>query len=478
MMQISKNDLLQLYIDSFLDKDFSGLTTKQGLTHEKQNEALLLLTDDITDELLYGGAAGGAKSFTGGYWVMMSALSYPDTRWFVARHELKQIRQSTIPTLAKLCKEMRIDRPYHFDQKDNKLTFANESEIFLLDCGLEPSDPMFERFGSIEFTGGWFEEGGQIHALAYEVLKSRSGRQNNDKYNLRAKKLVTANPTKNWCYRTFYKPFRDGTLPQNKKFLQAFVQDNPFAGIYKQTLDELTDPIMIQRLKHGNWEWDDDNRKLMNYDAILDIFSNHIIQENPTRYMIADIARLGKDKTTIYIFEGWKVIARVEIAKDKLNNQLNVMERLREEYQIAKSNVLVDEDGVGGGIADFGGYKGFVANSTPIQPDDNKEEEGQKKVGVNYKNLKTQCQFKLAEIVNKHQIRVECELSKEIEERIIEDLDSMKRDKVDVDGPLTTIPKDKQKEQLGRSPDDGDTFVMRAYFDLKPPKDFTSLYGY
>ncbi len=468
---ITKKDLLRMYVDAFLAGDYSGLTTKHNLVHKKQEECINLLTNGFTDEVLYGGAAGGAKSFTGAYWLMMSALAYPDTRWFVARSELKLIRQSTIPTLNKLCKEMKIDKPFHFDQKDNKLIFPNESEIYLLDCKLEPSDPMFERFGSIEFTGGWFEEGGQIHALAYEVLKSRCGRQNNDKYNLKAKKFVTANPTKNWCYRTFYKPWRDGKLPNNKKFLQAFVYDNPFAGMYLQTLDELTDPIMVQRLKFGNWEYDDDDTKLMGYENILDIFTNYV--EDGDKYLIVDAARLGKDKTTIYVFSGWKVIYRKEIDKDTLDKQLKVIEEIRGNFKIQKSHVLIDEDGVGGGLVDFGGFKGFVANSTPIKVD--KKEDGQEKVGSNYKNLKAQCAFLLRDKVNNGEVAVVCELGNQIKERIIEDLDSFKQDKIDKDGPLCIQPKEKQKEILGRSPDDGDVFVMRAYFDLKP-KSKVSIY--
>ena len=53
-------------------------------------------------------------------------------------------------------------------------------------------------------------------------------------------------------------------------------------------------------------------------------------------------------------------------------------------------------------------------------------------------------------------------------EMIIEELDSYKRYKADSDDPLQIEPKDRQKEVLGRSPDYGDMFVMRAFFELKP----------
>jgi hypothetical protein len=39
---------------------------------------------------------------------------------------------------------------------------------------------------------------------------------------------------------------------------------------------------------------------------------------------------------------------------------------------------------------------------------------------------------------------------------------------LDQDGPLQIEPKSEQKTRLGRSPDDGDVLLMRAYFDLCP----------
>lgn len=37
---------------------------------------------------------------------------------------------------------------------------------------------------------------------------------------------------------------------------------------------------------------------------------------------------------------------------------------------------------------------------------------------------------------------------------------------MDKDGKLKIVPKDEVKEALGRSPDIGDKFVMRMYFEL------------
>lgn len=74
----------------------------------KQIAALEFLTDGDTDEVLYGGAAGGGKSWLGCEWLLWNCLAYPGTRWFIGRHHLKQIRESSIVTFRKVCKKHNI----------------------------------------------------------------------------------------------------------------------------------------------------------------------------------------------------------------------------------------------------------------------------------------------------------------------------------------------------------------------------------
>ena len=94
---------LAVKIELFKRGCFDFITVKDGLKHEKQEHALKILTDNEHVELLYGGAAGGAKSWTGVVWLLFMCLCYPGSKWFIGRAELKRITQSTLITFYKVC---------------------------------------------------------------------------------------------------------------------------------------------------------------------------------------------------------------------------------------------------------------------------------------------------------------------------------------------------------------------------------------
>ena len=111
------------------------------------------------------------------------------------------------------------------------------------------------------------------------------------------------------------------------------------------------------------------------------------------------------------------------------------------------------EEGVGGGVKDgLSGCKGFVNGSKALKSE-------------NFQNLKTQCFFKLAEMVNTGKIAIKDTSHKQA---IIEELEIIKRDKIDKDTQkLAIIPKDTIKSLLGRSPDYADALMMRMWYEVK-----------
>ncbi len=185
----------------------------------------------------------------------------------------------------------------------------------------------------------------------------------------------------------------------------------------------------------------------MSFDKISDIFSNTFI-EHGEKYITADIARLGRDETVIGVWNGFRLEQIYTIEKNLVTEAANEITRL------SASNIIVDEDGVGGGVKDILMCEGFVNNSSPLEIEGEKE---------NYNNLKSQCYFKLAEYVNKNLIFVS-EQNADVRSKIVQELEQVKQHNMDKDAKKQVMPKDKVKELLGRSPDLSDMIMMRMWF--------------
>ena len=429
----------------------------------KQQDALKVLTDTTTTVLLYGGAAGGGKSFLGCFWLMVNCLAYPDTKWFIAREELKRIRQSTLITFFKVSKMIEVNC-YKVNNNDNFIEFSNGSRIDLLDIRRIPSDPLYERFGSTEYTGGWIEEAGETDYGAFEVLKTRIGRHLNDVYNLKRKILITSNPKKNWLYRLIYKPWTNGTLSNDTKFIQAYYSDNDnLTEDYIQGLNEIKDASTKARLKSGDWEYENDPTSLCEHDDIVALFNNTHVQPTGKKYITADIARLGSDKAVIVVWDGWTIIEYVEYDVSKTTEIQNAINTLRAKHSIAAHKCIADEDGVGGGVVDNCRIKGFVNNSKPLKIVNSGAVQNE-----NYYNLQSQCCYKLAEIINANKLYIKADMPTITQQTIIEDLEQLKTYQVDNEQKLRVLPKKIIKENIGRSPDWRDVIMMRYWFELSP----------
>lgn len=418
---------------------------------KKQYQAWKALWRHDKQYIVYGGAAGGGKSWLLCEWLITNCFFYPESRWFIGRNELKRLMASTFNTFWKAAAYHNVSGYFTFNGQMHYIKHTNGAQIDLLDLKYLPSDPQYERFGSLEYTGGAIEEAGEVDFGAFDVLKSRVGRNKNSAYNLPGRVLITCNPSKNWLYSEVYKPWREGTLSHEYAFVQSYVTDNPYIDEqYIQNLYNLREKAKKERLLNGNWEYDDDPTALMDFDAINDIFTNNFVEPQNKMYITADIARMGSDKAVIMVWDGLIVKSIHTLDISTTVEIENLIKQLSQKYNVPRSQIIADEDGVGGGIIDhISGIKGFVNNSKPFKDE-------------NYENLKTQCYFELADRVNNHQIYVKDDTHKD---QIIEELEQIKQKDADKDGKLKLKGKEDVKAMLGRSPDFADALMMRMYFE-------------
>lgn len=426
---------------------------------EKQNEAFILWDDNITEELLIGGGAGGGKSFLGCFMIILNCMRYPRTRWFLGRAEKLRLKQTTLKTFFYICRKYKLFQFFTLNWADSTIRWFNGSEIVLLDLAYQPRDPDYERLGGFELTGGFGDEAGEIDSKCRDILRSRC------RFGLEEttipKIVLSCNPSKNFLYADFYKPWKNNQLELYRGFVPFLHKDNPYLHeSYKRTLNSIKDKLTRERLFFGNWEYDDDPSVLVEYNAIIDMFHAQVSKENDKKYITCDVARMGSDKTVIFVWKGLQVIHIYVYEKKKTNEIADILIKLALEYSIPRSHIIIDEAGVGGGVVDdIPDCQGFIGGSSAIGES-------------NYGNLRAQCYFILAQNINEHKIGIsDVGLSSQIKEELIADCEQIKQKDPDKDGKLYIIPKEKIKEILRRSPDWSDTLSMRMLPLAKPEKD-------
>ena len=416
-----------------------------------QKECLNYLFDNKTKEVLFGGAAGGGKSWVGVSYLILMALQYPKTRYLMGRSKLDALKKTTLNTFFEVCTAWNLKsiEDYTFNGSSNVITFYNGSEIILKDLFLYPSDRNFDSLGSLEITSAFIDEANQITEKAKNVVASRL-RYKLDDNGLIPKMLMTCNPAKNWVYSEYYRPAKDNTIKPYRKFIQSLVGDNTYISKhYEKQLFEL-DELSKQRLLYGNWEYDVSNDNLIEYDAILSLFNQQGIDGD--KYITCDVARFGSDKTVIMLWQGLHLRYVRTLLKSAVNDVVDEIKKLQQENQVNLTNIIVDEDGVGGGVKDYLRCKGFINNSRALKNE-------------NYQNLKTQCYYKLADLINKGQIGISCS-DVNVKNHIIEECEQVRTKDADKDNRLQIIQKDTVKGILGRSPDYSDALAMRMYYEI------------
>jgi hypothetical protein len=224
----------------------------------KQTIAWDYLEDKTTNEILYGGGAGGGKSYLGCIWHIYRRTTYAGSRGLIGRAKIANLEQSTLVTLFKVANKMGYKQGVHFNYNSQKHTinWANGSQTILKDLFLYPSDPDFISLGSTEYTDAFIDEMPEISLKAMEIVSTRI-RWMLDEFGLVPKLLGTGNPSDGFVKEKFIE--KDGVpveLQPHQKFVQSLVSENPdeeFKKLYIQQLERLSSDYDKQRLLYGDW---------------------------------------------------------------------------------------------------------------------------------------------------------------------------------------------------------------------------------
>lgn len=225
---------------------------------DKQTLAWQYLEDKTTNEILYGGGAGGGKSYLGCIWHIYRRTTYAGSRGLIGRAKIASLEQSTLVTLFKVASKMGYIQGIHFTYNSQKHTinWQNGSQTILKDLFLYPADPDFISLGSTEYTDAFIDEMPEISLKAMEIVSTRI-RWMLDEFGLVPKLLGTGNPSDGFVKERFIE--KDGepvVLEDHQKFVQSLVSENPdeqFRDLYIKQLERLSSDYDKQRLLYGDW---------------------------------------------------------------------------------------------------------------------------------------------------------------------------------------------------------------------------------
>jgi len=434
----------------------------------KQVEAFKYWTDKSTYHIVYGGSKASGKSFLGCSLILADALIYPGTHYFIARKTLSDLRKHTTTSIAEVLNGWGIpSNMYRYNGQDNFYQFKNGSKVYFFGCEPRPSDPKYTRLGSIQMTRGWIEESGEVEEAAKNALSATIGRWKNEEYGLWRKLLMTCNPDKGWLYSEYYEPWKNNSLDKDKKFIQALPTDNKMLDDgYLEGLEQSLNYNERQRLLHGNWEFDDDPSVLIDYEAIMDIFRNFSVPHGK-KYITVDVARMGGARIVCVEWDGYRGHVR-SWDRAEFPETLKRIEESRMKLGISPKDVLVDGDGMGAGLADFGRYSEFRNNfpAVPSKDQRKRRDANGNIIKENFDNRKSQMGFYMSDLINERRVFLTCE-REEDKVLIRQELEQVRKKRMDSDMKNALVPKEEVTKRLRRSPDFWDAILMRHFFEYK-----------
>jgi len=199
----------------------------------------------------------------------------------------------------------------------------------------------------------------------------------------------------------------------------------------------------------------DGTDQLISSDSIRDLFTNDFAVKGK-KYLSIDVARFGKDASCVCLWNGLRLESIRIIQQNTITSLAKEIQELAKVQNIPRSQIIVDDSGVGGGLTDILKCKGFVSNAKA------QKEKGK---AQNYRHLKAQCYYKLAEYINSSKIFVSCTDDKVIR-MLTEELEQVRMPNINDVNKLDVISKDEVKRTIGRSPDISDSLMMRMYFEI------------
>lgn len=319
----------------------------------KQLAARAALDGSDYDELLYGGAKGGGKSWFGCQYSFLKMIDVilkcklkpspnPPVVGFMGRKQSVDFTATTLETWKRAI-------PYEaYEHKKQEKLLVIQNTLAVRYGGLDDSDTV-NKMNSAEFAYFFVDQAEEIEESDMGLLRGTLRLKLNG-IQPDYKALLTANPRKCWLKPAFI------TAPQRRtKFIQALPVDNPFidSAAYSIQLTKAFgfNPQLLAAYLHGSWDELDAAYSVIPAKAVdWCVDSGYDGGRAEKRITVLDLSEDGGDETVIYDWVNRK-LRRDTIEIYAHRDLMDSVGRAMAHAKKNKSNLIcVDKVGLGAGV--------------------------------------------------------------------------------------------------------------------------------
>lgn len=418
--------------------------------HKIQAEFFGAVRSEQYSYLMYGGAIRGGKTWLALLTLIMLCRVFPKSRWAVVRKDEPSLMRNTIPSFNNVRPQEFISAPRG---QVKVARCSNGSEIIFFPEAVH-RDPDYDRWKGLEVNGFVLEEANELDERTFHKAIERAGswkcagpRQPKPYI------ILTCNPARNWVMQRFYIPWSQGRLKAPYYFQRALPRDNPhLTTTYVDGLKNLeaVDKGAYKRFVEGDWNVLDDPQQLISFEWLL---RAQTVERVPgARALGVDVARFGDDYSCIAERDGNALVAMERMHGLSTTQLGEVVAKRISDTATSPGLTRIDEVGLGAGVVDHcraAHFDVYGFNGSHTAPHDDAFPT------FKFKNYRGWSWWKVREALRQGLIAIDVEDTS----RLFQDLASP-RYTISGDKCIHVESKDDLKKRLGRSPDEGDAFVM------------------
>lgn len=415
------------------------------------------------DEILYGGAKYGGKSWFLCVWAYLFACNFaveynipksnnPLPIGFLGRKVAKNFSDTTLETWFKT---IPADG---YVAKGKPVDLIIDDRVKIHTGGLDNRETI-NKFNSAEYAFFCLDQAEEMTPDDIALLRAATfGRLVVNGKALPGKGLFTANPRACWLKEEFIL-----SPSPARKFVPALPTDNPYCT--EKYINNLKDafkhrPELLRAYLYGDWSAIEGAEQVIKSEWIEEAKLRTCHAPRVKRYLVCDTARFGDDECVIYLMENAEIIGKKILGQSRapdIVNRLNTLSHQNNDCQIVVEVVGAD---LGGAVSDYLTKAG--RDVIEFRPGDASTYKGPQGKPI-YHNLRAEAWSKAATILcsgvldEESNTVVEC---KNMYPLLQTQLCTPEYKFADKGGRILVEKKESIKARIGRSPDHADTYVI------------------